>query len=78
MRLNVTAAWHSLVSLMMVCALGTAVAGEDRHDWQAVGQLQPGDRIRMALTTGPVTGVFHAWTPETLTAGTVTAKKKTS
>ena len=30
----------------------------------------------MALTTGPVSGLFKTCTPETLTAGTVTAKKE--
>jgi hypothetical protein len=59
-----------------MCALGTAAAGQDGHDWQSLAQLQAGDRIRLSLKTGPVDGAFQNWTSQEVTAGTVTAKKE--
>jgi hypothetical protein len=61
--------------LLLICVLGTAV-GQNRDDWQSVARLQPGDRIRLSLKTGPVEGPFQNWTPQQVTAGTVTARKE--
>jgi hypothetical protein len=69
-------ALRSLLTVALMCALGTAAAGRDRHDWQSLEQLQIGDRIRLSLKTGPVDGGFHNWTPQQVTAGTVTAKRE--
>jgi hypothetical protein len=66
---------RSFLILAAVCSL-TALHAQDRHDWQSLAQLRPGDNIRLSLKTGPVTGVFQAWTPEQVTAGTVTARKE--
>jgi hypothetical protein len=62
----------------MLCGLAATADGQNRHDWQSAAQLQPGDRIRLLLKTGngPVDGVFQRWTPEEVTAGTVTARKE--
>jgi len=38
--------------------------------------LQTGDRIRLSLKTGPVEGTFQSWTPQQVTAGTVTARRE--
>jgi hypothetical protein len=62
--------------LVLICALGTAAAGQDRHDWQSLAQLQAGDRIRLFLKTGPVTDAFQSWTPQQVTAGAVTARRE--
>ncbi len=62
--------------LAMICLLGTAAAAQDRHDWQSLAQLQTGEKIRVSLKTGPVEGPFTGWTPQQVTAGTVTAKKE--
>lgn len=56
--------------------IAAALHAQDRHDWQNLAQLRPGDRIRLSLKTGPVEGVFQSWTPEQVTAGTVTAKRE--
>ena len=66
---------RSFPVLVLLCGLGTVAAGQDRHDWQSLTQLQSGDRIRLALKTGPVTGAFQSWTPQQVTAGTVTARR---
>jgi hypothetical protein len=65
-----------LLTLVLVCALGTAAEGQDRRDWQSLARLKAGDRIRLSLKTGPVEGVFQDWTPQQVTAGTVTARKE--
>jgi hypothetical protein len=62
--------------LAVICLLGTAAAAQDRHDWQSLAQLQTGDRIRVSLRTGPVEGPLGGWTPQQVTAGTVTANKE--
>jgi hypothetical protein len=50
--------------------------GQDRHDWLSLGQLQPGDRIRLSLKTGQAAGAFQNWTAQDVTVGTVTARKE--
>jgi hypothetical protein len=68
---------RSFLILAFLCAIGTAVEAQDRHDWQSLAQLQPGDKIQLALKTGPgVTAAFQAWTPDQVTIGTVTARKE--
>jgi hypothetical protein len=67
---------RSFLMVALICALGSAAHGQDRHDWQSLGQLQAGDKVRLSLKTGPVTGAFQNWTPQQLTAGTVTAQKE--
>ena len=67
---------RSSLILMLVCALTTAAEGQDRHDWQSLARLQAGDRLRLSLKTGPVEGTFQSWTPQQVTAGTVTAKRE--
>src|SRR5579863_9527601 len=69
-------ALRSFLMVALVCALATGAAGQDRRDWQSLAQLQAGDRIRLSLKTGPVEGGFHNWTPQEVTAGTVTAKRE--
>jgi hypothetical protein len=67
---------RSFLMPLLLCVLGAAAAGQDRRDWQSLAQLQAGDRIRLSLKTGPVTGAFQNWTPQQVTAGKVTAKKE--
>ena len=62
--------------LTVLLLLVLSVDAQDRHDWRAVGQLHPGDRVRLSLKTGPVDGEFQAWTVDNLTVGTITAKKE--
>ena len=69
-------ALRSSLMVALMCALGTAVEGQDRRDSQSLAQLQAGDRIRLSLKTGPVEGAFQNWTPQQVTAGTVTATKE--
>jgi len=64
------------LKLMLLGSLAAAIHAQDRHDWQSLAKLQPGDRIRLSLKTGPVEGVFQNFTPEQVTAGTVTAKRE--
>jgi hypothetical protein len=66
---------RSFLKLALVCVLAAADA-QDRHDWQSLAKLQPGDRIHLSLKTGPVEGAFQNWTPDQVTAGTVTAKRE--
>ena len=70
---------RSWLTLTLFCALATVAAGQERHDWQSVAGLQAGDRIRLTLKAGkagPVEGVFGNWTPQEVTAGTVTARRE--
>jgi hypothetical protein len=67
---------RSLLIVALMCVLGTAAEGQDRRDWQSLAQLQAGDKIRLSLKTGPVDGAFQNWTPQQMTAGTVTAKRE--
>jgi len=64
------------VTFALLCALVTAANGQDRSDWQSLAQLQAGDKIRLSLKTGPVEGAFQNWTPQEVTAGTVTARRE--
>lgn len=67
---------RSSLTLVLLCALGTAAEGQDRRDWQSLAQLQAGDSIRLSLKTGLVKGAFQNWTPQQVTAGTVTARRE--
>jgi hypothetical protein len=62
--------------VVLLCVLGKAAAAGDRSDWQSIGQLQAGDRIRVSRKTGPVDGSFQSWTTETVTTGAVTTKRE--
>jgi hypothetical protein len=64
------------LTLAAICLLASAAHGQDRHDWQSLAQLRAGDRVRLSLKTEPVEGVFQSWTPQQVTAGTVTAKRE--
>jgi outer membrane lipoprotein SlyB len=50
--------------------------GQDRSDWQSLAHLHAGDNLRLSLKTGTVKGAFQNWTPQDVTAGTVTAKRE--
>jgi hypothetical protein len=64
-------------TLVLTCVLATtAAAGQNPHDWESLTQLHAGDRLRLSLKTGPVEGAFQSWTPQQVTAGTVTARKE--
>jgi hypothetical protein len=78
MRFNLRkdTALRSFRMLVLLCALGTVAEGQDRRDWQSLARLQAGDRIRLSLKTGPVKGAFHNWTPQQVTAGTLTARRE--
>jgi len=67
---------RSFLTLVLICALAVAAAGQDRRDWQSLARLQAGDQVRLSLKTGPVTGAFQTWTPQQVTAGTVTSRKE--
>jgi hypothetical protein len=67
---------RSFLTFVLTLGLSTVAVAEDRHDWQSLGKLHPGDKIRLSLTTGPVEGAFQAWTPQQVTAGTITAKRE--
>jgi hypothetical protein len=64
------------MKLVLICALAVAAEAQDRHDWQSLGQLQPGDRLHLSLKTGPANGAFQNWTAQEVTVGTVTARKE--
>jgi len=66
---------RSFLTLVLISALGTA-EGQNPREWQSLAQLQAGDRIRLSLRTGPVTAAFQNWTPQQVTAGTVTARRE--
>ena len=61
---------------LLIFALVCTANAQDRHDWQSLAKLQQGDKIRLTLKTGSTTEVFQAWTPQNVTAGTVTAKNE--
>ena len=65
-----------LLALAVICTFATAAQPNDRRDWQSLAHLQAGDQILLSLKSGPVTGAFRSFTPEQVTAGTVTAKKE--
>lgn len=65
-----------LALVAVLCTLGAGAQAQDRHDWQSVAQLHPGDRIRVSLKSGPVDGAFQNFTPEQVTVGTTTARKE--
>jgi hypothetical protein len=64
------------LTLAAICLFASAAHAQDRHDWQSLAQLHAGDRVRLSLKTEPVEGVFQSWTPQQVTAGTVTAKRE--
>jgi hypothetical protein len=63
-------------TFVLMCVLATAAEAQARRDWQSLAQLNAGDKIRLTLKTGPMEGVFQSWTPQQVTAGTVTAKRE--
>jgi hypothetical protein len=65
---------RSFIALFVLATL--AAYGQDRHDWQSLAQLHPGDRVRLSTKTGPVVGEFQTWTPQNLTVGSVTTSKE--
>jgi hypothetical protein len=67
---------HSSLKLLLLCALVAPAHAQDRHDWQSLAKLQAGDSIRLTLKTGPVDGTFQSWTPQQVTAGSITAKRE--
>lgn len=67
---------RTFLGLVLICAMGNSAAAQDRHDWQSLARLRPGDRIRLDLKAGPVDGPFQSWTPQQVTAGTVTARRE--
>jgi hypothetical protein len=67
---------RSLRELTLLTALALAAHAQDRHDWQSLSRLNSGDRVRMHLKTGAVSGAFQNWTPQGVTVGTVTAKRE--
>jgi len=64
------------LKLLLLGALVAPAQGQDRRDWQSLARLQSGDRIRMHLKTGAVSGTLQNWTPEGVTVGTVTARRE--
>jgi hypothetical protein len=66
---------RSFLLIALMCVLGTAAEGQDRHDWQSLAQLQAGDKVRLYLKTEPVDGVFQNSTPQQVTDWTVIAKR---
>jgi hypothetical protein len=62
--------------LLLLCALTAAAHAQDRRDWQSLAKLQTGDSIRLSLKTGPVDATFQSWTPQQITAGTITARRE--
>ena len=67
---------RSFPVLIMFCALAAAAKGQDRHDWQSLSRVHPGDRVRVVLKTGPVEGELQNWTAQDATIGTVTPKRE--
>jgi hypothetical protein len=67
---------RSFLIFTLLCAFGTASKAQDRRDWQSVARLQAGDKIRLSLKKGSVTAIFQSWTPQQVTAGTLTARKE--
>jgi hypothetical protein len=65
-----------LLTLALLCAVGTAAQAQDRSDWQSLAALHAGDKVRLSLKSGPTEGGFQSWTPEQVTVGAVTAKKE--
>ena len=65
-----------LLTLVLMCAMGTAAKGQDRREWQSLTLLHTGDTILLSLKTGPVKGAFRSWTPQQVIAGKVTAQRE--
>jgi hypothetical protein len=63
------------MALMFLGGMVAAAHAQDRRDWQSLGQLQAGDKIRMTMKTGPVDGSFVSWTAQQVSAGNVTARR---
>jgi hypothetical protein len=66
----------SFTKLIVLSAIAAAAQGQDRHDWQSLARLNSGDRVRMHLKTGALSGTFQNWTAQGVTVGTVTAKRE--
>ena len=65
---------HLLITLLL--AFASVSQAQDRHNWDSLAQLKPGDRVRVSFTgRSPVTGGFQGFTPEQVTVATVSANK---
>ena len=55
----------------------TFLSAQDRSSWQALSQLQPGEKVKLSLKGhGSVSGPFQASSPEQVTVGATTAKRE--
>ncbi len=68
---------RSFLIAVLLAAGATAAVAQDRHSWESLAQLKPGDKVCLSLTTRePVNGEFQSWTQEQVTVETVSAKKE--
>ncbi len=65
-----------LLSLTLLVATPLSAA-QPSHDWQhAIGQLRPGDHLRLSLKTGPIDGLFTSSTAQDITVDSTTTPKE--
>jgi len=65
-----------LLTLLLMCVMGTAASGQDQRDWQSLTQLRPGESILLSLKASSVKGAFRSWTPQQVIAGATTARRE--
>lgn len=62
---------------ILLLALATVSLAQDRHNWDSLATLKPGDQIRvLSNARNSLTGAFQSWTPEQVTVGNVSEKKQ--
>lgn len=62
--------------LTLTILLTSSAAAQDYRNWDSLGRLKPGDRVRITLERhGPVTAEFRSFTADELTAGALAARK---
>jgi hypothetical protein len=65
------------LAVVVLLSLAATSAAQNRDDWQSLSQLKTGDKVRISLKSEKsFTAPFQNWTPEQVTAGTVSAKKE--
>jgi hypothetical protein len=61
--------------LLLFSAL--ASYAQNRSTWQALAQVQVGDRVRLSLKSrGSISGTLDGWTPEQITVNSTTEKRE--
>jgi hypothetical protein len=66
---------YLFLRVLFGCGIAIAAYGQDKHDWQSVFRLRPGDQLQISSKAGTVRGDFQNSTAEAITVGAKTLRR---